>query len=80
MKRIFRILQVAGVALVLSSGVRAQTKPVTVKVKTVVPIVDREIFLGNPEIAGGQLSPDGRFISFLKPYKGVLNIYVKKTR
>lgn len=41
-------------------------------------MIDREIFLGNPEIAGGQLSPDGKFISFLKPWKGVLNIFVKK--
>ena len=79
MKLIFRILQVSGIALMISSGVRAQTKPATAKVKTTVPIIGREVFLGNPEIAGGQLSPDGKFISFLKPYKGVLNIYVKKT-
>ena len=42
------------------------------------PLVDRELFFDNPEIAGGQLSPDGSFISFVKPYKGVMNIWVKK--
>lgn len=42
------------------------------------PIIDRELLFDNPEIAGGQLSPDGKFISFIKPYKGVLNIWVKK--
>jgi dipeptidyl aminopeptidase/acylaminoacyl peptidase len=41
------------------------------------PIVDRELFFGNPEIAGSQLSPDGKFISFIKPLNGVRNIFVK---
>ena len=43
------------------------------------PIIDRELFFGDPEIAGAQMSPDGAFISFLKPFKGVRNIWVKKT-
>ena len=34
------------------------------------PIIDREQFFGDPEIAGAQISPDGRFIAFLKPFKG----------
>lgn len=42
------------------------------------PVIDRELLFDNPEIAGGQLSPDGKFISFVKPYKGTLNIWVKK--
>jgi len=42
-----------------------------------VPIIDRELFFGDPEIAGGQISPDGNFISFLKPFKGKRNIWVK---
>jgi len=42
------------------------------------PIIDREIFFGNPEISGGQLSPDGQWISFLKEYDGIMNIWVKK--
>lgn len=41
------------------------------------PILDREIFFGDPEIAGGQISPDGRFISFRKPLDGVMNVWVK---
>ena len=43
-----------------------------------VPIIDREIFFGNPELSGGQISPDGQFISFVKPLQGVRNIWVKK--
>ena len=42
------------------------------------PIIDREIFFGNPEISAGQLSPDGQWISFLKEYDGIMNIWVKK--
>ena len=43
------------------------------------PVLDRELFFGNPEIAGAQLSPDGQYIAFLKPWKDTRNIYVKKT-
>jgi dipeptidyl aminopeptidase/acylaminoacyl peptidase len=43
------------------------------------PIIDRELLFDNPEIAGGQLSPDGKFISFIKPYKGTQNIWVKRS-
>lgn len=42
-------------------------------------LIDRELFFGDPEISGGQLSPDGRFMSFIKPYKGTRNIWVKRT-
>lgn len=42
-----------------------------------VPLLDRELFFGNPEISGGQLSPDGKWISFMKEYDGIMNIWVK---
>lgn len=42
------------------------------------PLIDREIFFGNPEIAGVQISPDGKYISFRKPYKDTMNIWVKR--
>ena len=42
------------------------------------PVIDREIFFGDPEISGAQLSPDGAYMSFVKPHKGTLNIWVKK--
>src|ERR1700733_2266934 len=41
------------------------------------PLIDRNLFFGEIAIAGAQISPDGRFISFLKPYKGTRNIWVK---
>lgn len=42
------------------------------------PIIDRDLFFGNPEISGGQLSPDGKWVSFMKEYEGIMNIWVKK--
>jgi len=42
------------------------------------PLIDRDLLLGNPEIVGAQISPDGKFIAFLKPHKGTLNIWVKR--
>lgn len=42
------------------------------------PVLDRELFFGNPEIAGAQLSPDGKTIAFLKPWKDTRNVWVKK--
>lgn len=41
------------------------------------PLIDREIFFGNPEYAGAQISPDGKYISFIKPFKETMNIWVK---
>jgi dipeptidyl aminopeptidase/acylaminoacyl peptidase len=43
------------------------------------PLIDRELLFGNPEIAGAQLSPDGKYVSFLKPWTNTRNIWVKKT-
>jgi dipeptidyl aminopeptidase/acylaminoacyl peptidase len=44
---------------------------------TPAPLLDRELFFGDPEISGSQLSHDGKWMSFMKPYKGVRNIWVK---
>src|SRR5574341_631635 len=43
------------------------------------PLIDRELFFGDPELAGAQISPDGKFIAFMKPFKGTRNIWVKRT-
>ena len=41
------------------------------------PLIDREVIFGNPEYAGAQISPDGKYISFIKPYKDTMNVWVK---
>lgn len=40
-------------------------------------LIDRELLFGDPEISDGQLSPNGKFISFIKPYNGTRNVWVK---
>ena len=52
----------------------AQQKPAS---SSLPPVIDRELFFGNPEIATGTLSPDGRYIAFRKPWNGTMNIWVK---
>ena len=46
--------------------------------QTQAPLLDRELFFGDPEISGAQLSPDGQYLSFVKPFKGTRNVWVKK--
>src|SRR6202050_3580357 len=41
------------------------------------PLIDRNLFFGEITISGAEISPDGRSLSFLKPYKGTRNIWVK---
>lgn len=49
----------------------------TLMIAQQTPLLDRNLFFGNPEISGGQLSPDGKWISFMKEYNGIMNIWVK---
>jgi dipeptidyl aminopeptidase/acylaminoacyl peptidase len=41
------------------------------------PLIDRDVIFGNPEIAAAELSPNGQYIAFLKPWKDTRNVYVK---
>jgi len=47
------------------------------QVRTAVPLIPLEHFFDNPEIAGAQISPDGLWLSYLKPYKGKLNVHIR---
>jgi dipeptidyl aminopeptidase/acylaminoacyl peptidase len=58
--------------LLISSIAIAQNKPAGLP-----PLIDRDLIFGNPDIAGAQLSPDGHFVAFLRPWKDTRNIYVK---
>jgi len=39
-------------------------------------LIPRDVLFGNPDRASPHLSPDGRFLSFLAPVNGVLNVWV----
>lgn len=59
-------------ACAIPSADRATT-PRAVQPDTLIP---RSVIFGNPERAGGRVSPDGRYVSFLAPRDGVLNVWV----
>ena len=67
MKRI--VLRALAAIGFFTSGLVAAQQP---------PIIDRAAFFGEIQIAGAQISPDGQYLSFLKPYQGTRNIWVKK--
>ncbi|HSK72975.1 MAG TPA: S9 family peptidase, partial [Pyrinomonadaceae bacterium] len=68
MKKLLLILTVSLTVFTFSTSIFAQLPP----------LINREVFFDNPEIAGAQISPDGNYIAFRKPYKGTMNIWVKK--
>src|SRR5580698_1625561 len=40
------------------------------------PLIERARLFGNPSRALGQISPDGRWLSWLAPRDGVMNVWV----
>jgi dipeptidyl aminopeptidase/acylaminoacyl peptidase len=42
-----------------------------------VPVIPLEILFGNPDIDYVRMSPDGAYVSWLAPYEGVMNIWVR---
>ncbi|AIL12965.1 peptidase S9 [Candidatus Paracaedimonas acanthamoebae] len=39
-------------------------------------LIEREILFGNPERVCVRLSPDGKYLTYIAPYQGVLNIWI----
>lgn len=78
MKEMFKRFSNFACSLVLLLAINAVAAQ-TGKPSAQPPILDRELFFGDPEISGAQISPDGKFIAFIKPYKGTRNIWVKKS-
>jgi dipeptidyl aminopeptidase/acylaminoacyl peptidase len=42
------------------------------------PLIDRELLFDDPEISGAQISPDGKYIAFMKPWNKTRNVWVKR--
>ena len=85
--RLARLVLVSALAVPMAASAQtpaaATAKPAPAAKATaqkgLPPVLDRELFFGNPEIAGAQLSPDGKWTAFLKPWKETRNVWVKKT-
>lgn len=80
MRKLPLCLLTGAVALAAAGGGGCGKKPAPAAetaVATPAPLIDRNLFFGDPEISGSQLSPDGRWLSFVKPFNGARNIWVK---
>jgi len=74
---LFKSALSAVLALGLSTVAIAESAQPLAYLDDLPPLLDRELFFGDPEVSGAQLSPDGRFITFIRPYEGVRNIWIK---
>jgi dipeptidyl aminopeptidase/acylaminoacyl peptidase len=63
-----------GAAMMTGSGAAAQATAGGVAAD--VPLIERTKLFGNPTRTGGQLSPDGKWLGFIAPRDGVLNVWV----
>jgi dipeptidyl aminopeptidase/acylaminoacyl peptidase len=43
---------------------------------TEVPLITREALFGNPVRSGGTISPDGKWLGWMAPHEGVMNVFV----
>jgi dipeptidyl aminopeptidase/acylaminoacyl peptidase len=41
-----------------------------------VPLIPRDALYGNPTRASGQISPDGKWLSWMAPHQGVMNVWI----
>ena len=40
------------------------------------PLIPRDHLFGNPTRSGGQISPDGQWVSWMAPWEGVMNVFM----
>jgi dipeptidyl aminopeptidase/acylaminoacyl peptidase len=69
------LLSVAAAALILPVVSFAQT-PTAAEAVAGVPVIPRSALFGNPEKTQARVSPDGKYVSFIAPKDGVLNVWV----
>jgi dipeptidyl aminopeptidase/acylaminoacyl peptidase len=77
----FRIVSAALLALIAACGREAPEPAATLTTAAPAapaepPLLEREVLFGNPERAAGQVSPDGRWLGYIAPRDGVMNVYV----
>ena len=72
------ILSAVLAALLLSGQALAERAGALPYLDQLPELLDRELFFGDPEISGAQLSPDGKHVTFMRPYDDVRNIWIKR--
>ncbi|MFQ3666910.1 MAG: S9 family peptidase, partial [Sphingomonadaceae bacterium] len=67
-----KAILMAGIALALAVPALSQAPGVQMQ----APLIERQKLFGNPSRIQGRLSPDGKWLSWIAPAEGVLNIWV----
>jgi dipeptidyl aminopeptidase/acylaminoacyl peptidase len=62
--------------MLLAACAAAATAPAPALAQGEVPLIARAKFFGNPTMVSGRLSPDGKWLSWIAPREGVLNVFV----
>jgi dipeptidyl aminopeptidase/acylaminoacyl peptidase len=63
-------------ASIASTLALAQTPPTAAEAVAGTAVIPRSALFGNPEKTQARISPDGKFISYIAPVNGVLNVWV----
>jgi dipeptidyl aminopeptidase/acylaminoacyl peptidase len=70
------LLNAACAALLIPVLSSAQAPTTAAEKVASVPVIPRDNLFGNPEKSQARLSPDGKYVSFIAPKDGVLNVWV----
>src|SRR5258708_32827651 len=73
----YRLFYFVSTGVLLTSMLNAQNHPPASQ--GLPPLIDRELLFGDPEITAAEVSPDGKYLAFMKPWSKTRNIWVKKT-
>ena len=71
-----KMLLSAALAAMLMPVLCSAQAPTAAEEVAGVPVIPRSALFGNPEKAQARVSPDGRYVSFIAPKDGVLNVWV----
>lgn len=69
---------VGGFALLKSCGFMGMSKALNDKPNRAVPLIPVEDFFKNPSESNYGISPDGRYLSYLAPYKNRMNLFIRE--
>lgn len=74
MHHLMQLGRLTAVAVALGAGLTTAALAATPAPS--VPLIPRADLFGNPQKAGAQVSPDGRWLSWTAPVNGVMNVWV----
>lgn len=63
-------------AAFLTACAPEKPKPQPAPAPAAPPIIPRQVLFGNPEKATGEISPDGKWLGYVAPDEGVLNVFI----